>query len=110
VNIGIIASGVANALLLLYHRYKSEKNKMIEKTFMDKELWNNDYPIVLVHGYCGSTLDENWILNGYFHYAFSHISRLIGVNEKGEKMYLKELYEADVSPVGSVHDRACELY
>ena len=38
-------------------------------------MWQNDYPIVLVHGYCGSTMDENVILGGYFHYAFSKVAR-----------------------------------
>ena len=44
---------------------------MIERAFMDRDLSNNDYPIVLVHGYCGTSMDENWILGGYWHYTFS---------------------------------------
>ena len=60
-----------------------------------------------MHGYCGSTMDENWIMRGYFHYAFSRTTRLI--NEEADK-YINNVYEADVSPLGSVHDRACELY
>ena len=84
---------------------------MIEKSSNDPNLWNNDYPIVLVHGYCGTTMDENWILGGYFHYAFSSVSRYLNHSdpEKFPK-YLTNIYEADVSPIGSAHDRACELY
>lgn len=43
-------------------------------------------------------MDENPILGGYFHYAFSEAARDNNV-----------IYEADVSVAGSAHDRACEL-
>ena len=43
-------------------------------------------------------MDENPILGGYFHYAFSEAARENNV-----------IYEADVSVAGSAHDRACEL-
>ncbi len=71
-------------------------------------MWKNDYPIVLVHGYCGTTMDENWILGGYFHYAFSAAARYLNI-DFGNR-YLDKIYEADVSPIGSAHDRACELF
>ena len=77
---------------------------------MDQALWNNNYPIVCVHGYCGTTRDENIIVGGYFAYAFSHHTRFLGRDSKGRKQYLSNIYEADVSPLGSIHDRACELY
>ena len=32
-------------------------------------------PIILLHGYCGSTSDENPFLDGYYHYAFSNVAR-----------------------------------
>lgn len=48
---------------------------MQAKTFLDPSMWHNDFPIVLVHGYCGSTMDENVFLGGYFHYAFSKVAR-----------------------------------
>ena len=83
---------------------------MSERSFISKELWKNDYPIILIHGYCGSTLDENWILKGYYHYAFSTITRLIGIDDKGKNLHISNIYEADVSALGSIHDRACELY
>jgi hypothetical protein len=50
---------------------------MLDETLNDPAIWKNDAPIVLVHGYCGTTMDENWILGGYFHYAFSKKARLI---------------------------------
>eukprot|EP00347_Sterkiella_histriomuscorum_P016179 403354185 len=84
---------------------------MIERSFNDPDLWNNDHPIILVHGYCGSTMDENWILGGYFHYAFSKTARYLGIDEQTlQPIYMNNIYEADVSPIGSAFDRACELY
>jgi hypothetical protein len=77
----------------------------MEKSFMDRKMFKNDYPIVLIHGYCGSTLDENPFLGGYFHYAFSKEARYIDGSD-----YISNIYEADVSPIGSAHDRACELF
>lgn len=84
---------------------------MISDTMNDPSLWNNDYPIVLVHGYCGSTMDENWIVGGYFHYAFSQVTQYLNCkDENGKRRYMKNVYEVDISPIGSTHDRACELY
>lgn len=83
---------------------------MIKRSLNDKGMWKNDYPIILVHGYCGSTMDENWILGGYFHYAFSATARYLGLDPTATPEYLTNIYEADVSPIGSAFDRACELY
>ena len=69
--------GVGNSLLLLYIQYQHRKKEMIEKSFINPDMWRNDYPIVLLHGYCGCTMDENWILGGYFHYAFSSAARYL---------------------------------
>jgi len=74
------ALGITSGLVVLYCRYKQLQRKMIDDTFNEPALWKNDYPIVLVHGYCGSTMDENWILGGYFHYAFSKVSRYLNVD------------------------------
>ena len=35
------------------------------------QLGQRNYPIIMIHGYCGSTMDENIYMGGYFHYAFS---------------------------------------
>jgi hypothetical protein len=101
-----------NGILYLYYSYKNLQKQMIDKTANDPSIWKNDYPIVLVHGYCGTTMDENWILGGYFHYAFSSVSRYLNPSSDSEKFpkYLDNIFEADVSPIGSAHDRACELY
>ena len=64
-------------------------------------------PIILVHGYCGSTMDENIFLQGYWHYAFSSVTRQFDTEGKEA---LTQVYEADVSPAGSAYDRACELW
>ena len=74
---------MVNGILFLYFQYKNLQKKMIEKTANDPNLWKNDFPIVLVHGYCGATMDENWILGGYFHYAFSSVSRYLNTSEDG---------------------------
>ena len=68
---------------------------------LPKEYWKNDNPIVLVHGFAGHTTDKNFIFRGYFHYSFD-------ADVTGENKAL--IYEADVNPLGSLHDRACELY
>ena len=55
-------------------------------------------------------MDENWILGGYFHYAFSKTARYLGIGDDKIPRYLDKIYEADLSPIGSAFDRACELY
>lgn len=64
-----------------------------------RSVWKNDCPIVLVHGFGGHTTDKNLLIKGYFHYCFQE-----------EVSRGHQIYEADVNPFGSVHDRACELY
>lgn len=66
---------------------------------MPKELWKNDCPIVLVHGFAGHTTDKNYLFRGYFHYCF--LPEVMGAHM---------VFESDVHPFGSLHDRACELY
>ncbi len=74
--------GLAQGLISMYALHESKRQKMIKRSVNDKDLWKNDYPIILVHGYCGSTMDENWILGGYFHYAFSATARYLGLDPK----------------------------
>ena len=66
---------------------------------MPQDLWKNHCPIVLVHGFAGQTTDKNAFFKGYFHHCFD---KAVAVDH--------EIYEADVHPFGSLHDRACELY
>ena len=87
--------GIGSAFYLNRHL----KDKTLDKhPLVPSSLRNNQIPIVLVHGYCGSTANECFVLGGYFHFAFDAADESI------------QIYEADVSPVGSTHDRACELY
>lgn len=77
-NIKYLALGLVGSLCSTYYRHQTLQDQMLDRSFNDPQMWNNDYPIVLVHGYCGTTMDENWILGGYFHYAFSSIARYCG--------------------------------
>ncbi|CDW88607.1 small nuclear ribonucleoprotein [Stylonychia lemnae] len=81
--------------------HDKNRSKMMKKhQSLPKEHWRNKNPIVLVHGFAGQTADKSWICKGYFHHALSN--DVLGENS--------EVYEADVNPFGSLHDRACELY
>jgi len=61
--------------------------------------WRNHYPIVLVHGFAGWAPDESDILGDYWRYTSDpEIAKNL------------DIFQADVSAVGSLHDRACELY
>jgi hypothetical protein len=66
---------------------------------MPRDLWRNECPIILVHGYAGQTTDKNFLFRGYFHHCFDP-----------EIMGEHAIFESDVQPFGSLHDRACELY
>ncbi len=89
---------IANLGSIVY--YKKRKSTLKPFKTLPKEHWKNNCPIVLVHGFAGQTTDKNFMFRGYFHYSFD--SDVLGDNE--------EVYEADVNPFGSLHDRACELY
>ena len=71
----LISAGVFHCLLGLYQVHSSLQARMVRRSFNDQLMWANDFPIVLVHGYCGSTMDENIFMGGYFHYGFSPLSR-----------------------------------
>ena len=66
---------------------------------LPRELWRNDFPIVLVHGYGGSAPDQSRLLGNYFLYA---------LKESVQPYW--DVYVAVVNPYGGFHDRACELY
>jgi triacylglycerol esterase/lipase EstA (alpha/beta hydrolase family) len=70
--------------------------------------WRNDYPIVLVHGFFGFAPDMSPLAN-YFHYALQKNVVKRGFSYR-QNCYFKDVYTAHVSPLGGVHDRACELY
>eukprot|EP00347_Sterkiella_histriomuscorum_P013798 403363324 len=82
--------------------YKKKRAQLLSKhRHIPKSDWRNNCPIILVHGFAGQTTDKNYLFRGYFHNSFK--ADICGDNNQ-------ELYEADVSPFGSLHDRACELY
>jgi len=72
---------------------------MIGYDHLPRSQWTNDYPIVLVHGFCGWTPDESPAFGDYWKYLSDPI---ITKHHK--------LYQVDLGPVQSLHDRACELY
>jgi hypothetical protein len=61
--------------------------------------WRNDYPIVCVHGFCGWVPDETQTFGDYFRYT-----------SRPEIAESNMIFQADLSPIASLHDRACELY
>ena len=75
----------------------SYKNRCYDHLPVDK--WTNNYPIVLVHGFAGWAPDEVVHLGDYW--AYLSDPDVIGNNQ---------VYQADVGPLSSLHDRACELY
>ena len=78
---------------------QSTKAHQIGCDLLPRSKWRNDYPIVLVHGFAGWAPDEAPMLGDYWRYASNpEISKSL------------DIYQADVSSVGSLHDRACELY
>lgn len=78
---------------------------------MPRHHWKNDYPIVLVHGYFGYVPDSCWFFEkrNYFQFALeknvAQRSVSMGANHLGHNIYI-----ASLSPIGGIHDRACELY
>ena len=94
-----IALGLATPLFLLQANHSSSLSSLRSELPFPPSAPKN-YPVILIHGYCGCTMDENPILQGYFHYAFTDEAH-------GGKV---SVYEADISPAGSAHDRACELW
>ena len=70
--------------------------------------WNNDYPIILVHGYMGYAPDSCFFGN-YFQHALQKNVLLRGSNYREDEEN-KDIYIALISPISGIHDRACELY
>lgn len=88
-------------LKFLKRLYRDKKNNLHkEYPLLPRELWKNDFSIVMVHGFGGYSPDESIFFGNYFSYASD-------VATQGPDNLL---YHADISPWGSIHDRACELY
>lgn len=57
----------------------------------------------------GYTPDGNQTEQNYFYQALKkHVVKRGFLNR--DESYFKDVYTAHVSPLGCVHDRACELY
>lgn len=104
--IAFILRTLVKIVFALYFKQKKKtleylKNKDPNNSYdmMPKELWRNDYPVVLVHGFFGWAPDESPIFGDYWKYVTD--SKVTGKHV---------IYQADVAPLGSIHDRACELY
>jgi hypothetical protein len=85
---------------ILRRVYKQRRKEALEEfEHLPLKKWKNHYPIVLVHGFGGYVPDESLLLGDYFMYA-----------SQPEVQGSNVVYQADVSPWASIHDRACELY
>ena len=90
----------------LYERKKARLYRQARQSYKNRSYdhlppsqWSNQYPIVLVHGFAGWAPDEGPIFGDYWSY-FSD----------PEVIRNHKVYQADVGPFNSLHDRACELY
>jgi len=72
---------------------------MVGYDMLPRSKWLNDYPVVVVHGFCGWAPEEGPIFGDYWS----------TISDPKIAEYHK-IYQADVAPMGSIHDRACELY
>ena len=95
---GLLMQLIERKRARLYRQAKrSYKNRSYDHLPQDK--WTNDYPIVLVHGFAGWAPDEGPIWGDYWSYL-----------SDPDVIRHHKVYQADVGPFNSLHDRACELY
>lgn len=103
----MIAFVIRVVIQLLRFVYRRKRNAQVRQTgslpnsydLLPRQLWRNDYPIVFVHGFAGWAPDESRVLGDYWRYASDpEVSKSL------------DIYQADINAVGSLHDRACELY
>ena len=59
---------------VVFFYYKIKVNQVMNGKYrhLPRELWKNDYPIVLVHGFSGSAPDQSHLLGKYFLYALKN--------------------------------------
>eukprot|EP00351_Strombidinopsis_sp_SopsisLIS2011_P000985 CAMPEP_0116885178 /NCGR_PEP_ID=MMETSP0463-20121206/18445_1 /TAXON_ID=181622 /ORGANISM="Strombidinopsis sp, Strain SopsisLIS2011" /LENGTH=111 /DNA_ID=CAMNT_0004543173 /DNA_START=84 /DNA_END=419 /DNA_ORIENTATION=+ len=79
--------------------YFKDNNPDSAYDHLPQDLWRNNYPVVLVHGFFGWAPDESPLFGDYWKY----------VSDSGVAAN-HTIYQADIAPLGSIHDRACELY
>ena len=103
--IAFVLRFIFQLIQFIYRRKKrgqlrqSTKANKIGYDLLPRSLWRNHYPIVLVHGFGGWAPDETQLLGDYWKYSSDpDIARGL------------DIYQADISSMGSLHDRACKLY
>ena len=93
-------------LVQLYERKKARLYRQAKHSYkfrgydhLPQSKWSNNYPVVLVHGFAGWAPDEGPFWGDYWAYL-------------SDPNVIKhhKVYQADVGPLNSLHDRACELY
>ena len=79
---------------------------------MPRHMWRNDYPIILVHGYFGYVPDSCHLFEkkNYFQFALEKNVAMRSVSSGALNSGGHNIYIASLSPIGGIHDRACELY
>ena len=98
----VVRGGIILIILKFIVKIAANMAKRMTKfDHLPKELWKNDYPIILVHGFMGSGPDSVLPMTQYFHHAVQ-----TEVLKENEGM----VFIAAVSPNSNNHDRACELY
>lgn len=108
-NISVYAFIIQCFWRVLVGLYERRKNRQFRQSVTHTRLlgydllphskWKNDYPVVVVHGFAGWAPEEGPIWGNYWDY--------ISDPQIAEH---HRIYQADVSPMASIHDRACELY
>eukprot|EP00347_Sterkiella_histriomuscorum_P020360 403338107 len=99
-NLTMLALTLSFCYKVIQKAYKLQRRKALQQyEGLPKDQWKNDYPIVLVHGFGGWVPDESFFFGDYF--AYASYPDVQGDNK---------IYQADIAPWGSLHDRACELY
>ena len=85
--------------------FKADKKIKAARLKLPKKEHRNNHPIIVVHGLAGRSMNDNTLLGDYFYFVNDSEVPLSLASSS-----LSQVYEADVSALGSVHDRACELY
>ena len=65
----ILMANFITKIGLFYYELKSRQALNGRFRHTPRELWRNDYPIVLVHGYAGGAPDQSRLMGSYFIYA-----------------------------------------
>lgn len=56
-------------IVMIIYRWRKQAAMNGKYRYLPKDLWRNQYPIVLVHGFAGSAEDQSYLMGNYFEYA-----------------------------------------